>query len=64
MIFHGRRVCHAKKPACGACFLARTARRTGSAGRPRFEAAKLVKGDEAPHLIDLADRVRAGEKLG
>ena len=28
-IWHGRRVCHARKPACGACALARTARRTG-----------------------------------
>ena len=41
-IFHGRRVCHARKPACGACTLAATARRTGPA-RPTEVAAKLVK---------------------
>ena len=31
VIFHGRRTCHAKKPACGACPVARGARNTGPA---------------------------------
>ncbi|MEO6090790.1 MAG: endonuclease III [Umezawaea sp.] len=63
-IFHGRRVCHAKKAACGACFLAPQCPSYGIGEVDPDKAAKLVKGDEAPHLIDLADRVRAGEKLG
>jgi len=63
-IFHGRRVCHAKKPACGACFLAPQCPSYGIGEVDPDKAAKLVKGDEAPHLIELADRVRAGEKLG
>ena len=33
MIFHGRRVCHARKPACGACRWPATARPTAP-GRP------------------------------
>jgi endonuclease-3 len=33
-IWHGRRNLPREKPACGACALARTARRTGPAGRP------------------------------
>lgn len=38
VIFHGRRVCHARKPACGVCVLAKDCRRTASAPptrRPR-----------------------------
>ncbi len=64
VIFHGRRVCHAKKPACGACVLAKDCPSFG-AGPTEFEAAaKLVKGDEAPHLIDLAERTRNGYTPG
>ncbi|HEV7649421.1 MAG TPA: endonuclease III [Actinophytocola sp.] len=64
VIFHGRRVCHARKPACGACVLAKDCPSFG-AGPTEFEiAAKLVKGDEAEHLIDLAERVRNGYKPG
>jgi endonuclease-3 len=51
VIFHGRRVCHAKKPACGACPLARDCPSYG-AGPTEFEAAaKLVKGPERDHLL-------------
>jgi len=64
VIFHGRRVCHARKPACGACVLAKDCPAFG-AGPTEFEAAaKLVKGEEAEHLIDLAERVRNGYKPG
>jgi endonuclease-3 len=64
VIFHGRRVCHAKKPACGACVLAKDCPSFG-AGPTEFEAAaKLVKGDEAPHLLDLAERTRNGYTPG
>ncbi|MEC3975031.1 endonuclease III [Amycolatopsis sp. H20-H5] len=55
-IFHGRRVCHARKPACGACPLARDCPSYG-AGPTEFEAAaKLVKGVEREHILELAAR--------
>jgi endonuclease-3 len=55
-IFHGRRVCHARKPACGACPLAKECPSYG-AGPTEFEAAaKLVKGDEREHILELAAR--------
>jgi endonuclease-3 len=42
-IWHGRRVCHAKKPACGACALARDCPSYGTGPVDPEEAAKLVK---------------------
>lgn len=54
-IFHGRRVCHAKKPACGACFLAPLCPAFG-AGAAVVEpeaAAALVVGAEREHLLGL-----------
>ncbi|SDH24069.1 DNA-(apurinic or apyrimidinic site) lyase /endonuclease III [Lentzea fradiae] len=63
IIFHGRRVCHAKTPACGACLLMKDCPSYGLGPEDPVKAAKLVKGDEKPHLLELADRVRAGEKL-
>ncbi|QFZ16294.1 endonuclease III [Saccharothrix syringae] len=62
-IFHGRRVCHARTPACGACLLAPLCPSYGVGQVDPVKAQKLVKGEEAPHLIELAERVRAGEKL-
>jgi endonuclease-3 len=38
MIFHGRRVCHARKPRCADCTLARFCPRTGVAGQAEPEA--------------------------
>ena len=43
VIFHGRRVCHAKKAACGACGLARWCPSYGIGPRDPEVAAKLVK---------------------
>ena len=63
IIFHGRRVCHAKTPACGACLLMKDCPSYGLGPEDPVKAAKLVKGDEKPHLLELADRVRSGEKL-
>lgn len=54
-IFHGRRVCHAKKPACGACYLAPLCPAYG-AGAAVVEpevAAALVVGPEREHLLGL-----------
>jgi endonuclease-3 len=56
VIFHGRRVCHAKKPACGACPLARECPSFGL-GPTDFEtAAKLVKGEERDHLLAMVEQ--------
>ncbi|WP_132112745.1 endonuclease III [Actinocrispum wychmicini] len=56
IIFHGRRVCHARKPACGACLLAKDCPSYGAGPTEPDVAAKLVKGVEAEHLIALAEQ--------
>ena len=43
MIWHGRRVCHSRKPACGACALARLCPSYGEGPTDPVVAAKLVK---------------------
>jgi endonuclease-3 len=43
LIFHGRRRCHAKKPACGACPVARWCPSYGEGPTDPEVAAKLVK---------------------
>jgi endonuclease III len=64
VIFHGRRVCHARKPACGACVLAKDCPSFGTGPTDPEVAEKLVKGPEAPRLLDLAEKVRNGYKPG
>jgi endonuclease-3 len=54
VIFHGRRVCHARKPACGACLLAKDCPSYGLGPTEPVEAAKLVRGPETPRLLALA----------
>ncbi|GAB3482730.1 endonuclease III [Amycolatopsis cihanbeyliensis] len=56
VIFHGRRVCHARKPACGACPLARDCPAFGAGPTEFAEAAKLVKGPEREHLLAMVQR--------
>jgi endonuclease-3 len=46
VIWHGRRVCHARKPACGACALARWCPSYGDGPTDPVVAAKLVKTPE------------------
>jgi len=43
VIWHGRRVCHAKKPACGACTVAQWCPSYGEGPTDAAAAAKLVK---------------------
>ena len=43
MIWHGRRVCHSRRPACGACGLARLCPSFGEGPTDPVVAAKLVK---------------------
>jgi endonuclease-3 len=52
VIFHGRRVCHARKPACGACTIARDCPAYGSGPTDPAAAAKLLKG---PRVVELAE---------
>ncbi|MGC4804147.1 endonuclease III [Micromonospora sp. DT233] len=50
IIFHGRRVCHARKPACGACTLAKLCPAYGTGPTDPAAAAKLLKGPRARDL--------------
>lgn len=43
MIWHGRRVCHARRPACGTCPLARLCPSYGLGPTDPVDAAKLAK---------------------
>ena len=54
VIFHGRRVCHARKPACGVCVLAKDCPSFGEGPTDPIVAARLVKGPETDHLLALA----------
>ena len=52
-IYHGRRVCHAKKPACGACVLSSLCPSFGIGPTDPNLAAALVTGVERDHLLGL-----------
>ncbi|QGU03018.1 Ultraviolet N-glycosylase/AP lyase [Corynebacterium kalinowskii] len=57
LIFHGRRVCHSRRAACGACFVAKLCPSFGVAGPADFaEAEKLVKGPEREHLLRMVEK--------
>ncbi len=56
VIFHGRRVCHSRKPACGACVLVKDCPSFGIGPTDPETAAKLVKGPERDHLLELVGR--------
>jgi len=43
VLWHGRRVCHARKPACGACTVAKKCPSFGEGPTDAAEAEKLVK---------------------
>jgi endonuclease III len=51
VIFHGRRVCHARKPACGACTIRRDCPSYGLGPTDPAVAAALLKG---PRVAELA----------
>jgi endonuclease-3 len=46
VIFHGRRVCHARTPACGACAIAALCPSFGEGPTDPVKAAKLVRSEE------------------
>ena len=53
IIFHGRRVCHARKPACGACTLRKDCPSYGIGPTGVEAAVKLLKGPRADELAEL-----------
>lgn len=55
IIFHGRRVCHSRRAACGACFLAADCPSYGLAGPAEPESAeKLITSPDREHLLAMA----------
>ncbi len=46
MIWHGRRICHSRKPACGACPLAKLCPSVGIGEMDKEKAKLLVKTDK------------------
>jgi endonuclease III len=47
LIFHGRRTCHARRPACGACPVARLCPAFGEGETDPVLARKLLKYERA-----------------
>lgn len=54
VIFHGRRVCHARKPACGACTLRRDCPSYGIGPTDLESSLALLKGPRVAELTELA----------
>ncbi len=46
MIWHGRRICHSRKPACGACPIAKICPSVGIGEMDKVKAKLLVKTDK------------------
>ncbi|MGB9036019.1 MAG: endonuclease III [Paeniglutamicibacter sp.] len=60
VVFHGRRICLARKPACGACPLTTLCPAYGEGETDEAKAAKLLKYELAPGREDLLEKMRAG----
>ncbi|AKK07238.1 endonuclease III; DNA-(apurinic or apyrimidinic site) lyase [Corynebacterium mustelae] len=56
VIFHGRRLCHSRNPACGVCFLAKMCPSYGIGETDPVRAQNRIKTDtaERQHLLQLA----------
>ncbi len=52
MIFHGRRICHSRRPACGACPLASLCPSFGSGELDPDKARKMLRFEMAPKVGD------------
>lgn len=59
VVFHGRRICHAKKPACGACPVASLCPSYGDGETDPVKAAKLLKYELAPGNEALLEKLLA-----
>ena len=55
VVFHGRRVCHSRKPACGACVVAQWCPSYGMGETDPVKAAKLLKYELAPGQEELRE---------
>lgn len=60
LVYHGRRICHAKKPACGACPISTLCPSYGDGETDPTKAQKLLKYEMAPGREDLHQRFLAG----
>ena len=60
MVYHGRRICHAKKPACGVCPVADLCPSYGIGETNEQKARKLMKYEMAPGREDLHLRFLQG----
>ena len=60
VVFHGRRVCHSRKPACGACVVAQWCPSYGMGETDPVKAAKLLKYELAPGQEELRAEYLAG----
>lgn len=59
VVFHGRRVCHSRRPACGACPVATWCPSYGEGETDPVKAAKLLKYELAPGNEELLSRLLA-----
>lgn len=59
VVFHGRRVCHSRKPACGACAVANWCPSYGEGETDPEKAKKLLKYELAPGQEDLLAKLLA-----
>jgi endonuclease-3 len=64
VIFHGRRICHARRPACGVCPLAKDCPSVGTGPMEPDKAAALVKGPETEHLLAMASQAQTKGRGG
>lgn len=58
VIFHGRRICHARRPACGVCPIAPLCPSYGDGETDPAKAATLLKYEMAPGQEELLARMR------
>ncbi len=67
LLRHGRRTCHARRPECGDCALARMCPSAGRSGSRALRIPQALPGACAigsVHLSDAADRAPARERSG
>lgn len=60
LVYHGRRICHSRKPACGACPVAQLCPSYGTGETDPQEAKKLLKYEMAPGREELHQKYLAG----
>ena len=60
LIFHGRRICHARRPACGACPIARWCPSYGEGETDPEKARALLSYELKPGREELLALMRAG----